>query len=143
MINKINKNGVRAKRHLRIRSHLKGTSEMPRLCVYRSTSHIYAQIIDDVKGVTITSGSTIAKGIDVKGMTKTQAAKAVGEFIAKRALDAGKGGRQRRSVLLQIGREQIDKPRGEGLQVQDKSKRVVLRQLGRCGRVRYSARQFV
>ena len=89
MINKINKNGVRAKRHLRIRAHLKGSAEMPRLCVYRSTSHIYAQIIDDVKGVTITSGSTIAKDINVEGMTKTEAAKEVGAFIAKRALDAG------------------------------------------------------
>ena len=89
MINKVNKNGVRAKRHLRIRAHLKGTAQMPRLCVYRSTSHIYAQVIDDEKGVTLASGSTIAKGIDVKGMNKTEAAKAVGAFIAKRAMDAG------------------------------------------------------
>ncbi len=89
MINKINKNGVRTGRHLRIRAKIKGTAEMPRLCVYRSTSHIYAQVIDDVKGVTITSGSTIAKGIDVKNMTKTEAAKAVGEFVAKRAIEAG------------------------------------------------------
>lgn len=89
MIGKINKNSVRAKRHLRIRAHLKGTAEMPRLCVYRSTSHIYAQIIDDAKGVTLASGSTIAKGIDVKDMTKTEAAKAVGKFIAERAIAAG------------------------------------------------------
>lgn len=89
MINKVNKNSVRAKRHLRIRAHLKGSSEMPRLCVYRSTSHIYAQVIDDDKGVTLASGSTIAKGINVKGLTKTDAAKEVGKFVAKRALDAG------------------------------------------------------
>lgn len=89
MINKIDKNGVRAKRHNRIRAHLKGSAEMPRLCVYRSTSHIYAQVIDDVKGVTICSGSTIAKGFDASGKTKVEAAKAVGNLIAKRALDAG------------------------------------------------------
>lgn len=89
MINKVNKNGVRAKRHLRIRTHLKGSSEMPRLCVYRSTSHIYAQVIDDSKGITLAAGSTLAKDIDVKGLSKTEAAKAVGAYIAKRAQDAG------------------------------------------------------
>lgn len=89
MIGKINKNSVRAKRHLRIRAHLKGTAQMPRLCVYRSTAHIYAQVIDDEKGVTLASASTIAKGVDVSGMSKTEAAKTVGKLVAQRAIEAG------------------------------------------------------
>jgi len=89
MISKVNKNSVRAKRHLRIRAHLRGTAEMPRLCVYRSTSHIYAQVIDDDKGVTIASCSTIAKGVDFADMTKSEAAKTVGKIVAERAMEAG------------------------------------------------------
>ena len=89
MISKINKNGVRAKRHLKIRAHLKGTAEMPRLCVYRSTSHIYAQVIDDIKGITIASASTVAKGFDGNGLNKPEAAKKVGQLVAERAIAAG------------------------------------------------------
>lgn len=62
MIKKIDKNKVRAKRHARLRHDLKGTAARPRLAVYRSTSHIYAQVIDDVKGVTLCSSSTLVKG---------------------------------------------------------------------------------
>lgn len=89
MINKINKNQVRQKRHLRIRQRVIGTKETPRLNVYRSTSHIYAQIIDDAEGKTLVSSSTIAKGLNVSGKTKSEAAKAVGEDIAAKALKAG------------------------------------------------------
>ena len=89
MISKINKNAVRAKRHLRVRKNLSGTAECPRLNVYRSTSNIYAQIIDDVKGNTLVSSSTIAKGVSVEGLTKTEAAIAVGKDIAKKALEKG------------------------------------------------------
>ena len=64
MINKANKNAVRAKRHLRVRNKVSGTVAVPRLNVYRSTTHSYAQIIDDVKGNTLVSSSTIAKGMD-------------------------------------------------------------------------------
>lgn len=89
MINKENKNEIRVKRHKRIRANISGTAERPRMDVYRSTSHIYVQIIDDVKGVTLVSSSTMAKGIDVKGKTKTEAAKAVGADVAAKALKAG------------------------------------------------------
>jgi len=89
MIAKPNKNEIRKKRHLRIRTNLVGTTARPRLSVYRSTSHIYAQIIDDSKGVTLVSCSTIAKGINLKGLKKSDAAKKVGQEVAARAKKAG------------------------------------------------------
>jgi large subunit ribosomal protein L18 len=80
---------ARLRRHGRVRKKVFGTSERPRLSIFRSTNHIYAQIIDDVKGVTLASAATMdadAKAkIDTGG--NTDAAKAVGELIAKRALD--------------------------------------------------------
>ena len=89
MITKTNKNQERLKRHKRVRAKVKGTAEAPRLSVYRSLNHIYAQIIDDVKGNTLVSSSTIAKGMNVEGLTKVQAAEAVGKDIAKKALEKG------------------------------------------------------
>ena len=59
MISKINRKEVRAKKHLRVRNKISGTAERPRLCVYRSNNHIYAQIIDDVAGTTLVSASTL------------------------------------------------------------------------------------
>lgn len=89
MINKINKNQERLVRHKRVRTKVSGTSERPRLCVYRSTSQIYAQIIDDVKGVTLASASTLDKEVKAlcNGKSKTEQAKIVGEQVAKRALE--------------------------------------------------------
>lgn len=89
MITLQNKNEIRQKRHLRIRSRLSGTAQKPRLNVYRSTAHIYAQIIDDEAGKTLVSCSTIEKGMDVKGLNKSAAAKKIGAGVAKKALDAG------------------------------------------------------
>ena len=87
MIGKINKNEQRVKRHVRLRHDLAGTKERPRLCVYRSLNHIYAQIIDDSKGVTLVSCNTTQKDIKdkVANMTNKEAAKFVGEQIAKLA----------------------------------------------------------
>ncbi len=87
MINKINKNEARAKRHVRLRHDLAGTTNRPRLCVYRSLTNIYAQIIDDSKGVTLVSCNTTQKEIKdaVKNMTNKEQAKFVGEQIAKLA----------------------------------------------------------
>ena len=89
MINKENKNEIRQKRHRRVREHVNGTAARPRLSVYRSTAHIYAQLIDDEKKVTLCSSSTVAKDIDVKGKTKVEAAEAVGLEIAKKAKALG------------------------------------------------------
>lgn len=89
MINKANKNEIRQKRHRRVREHVSGTAVRPRLSVYRSTSHIYAQLIDDEKKVTICASSTVAKDIDAKGMTKSEAAEAVGKKIAEKAKALG------------------------------------------------------
>ena len=87
MINKINKNEQRVKRHVRLRHDLAGTTQRPRLCVYRSLTHIYAQIIDDAKGVTLVSCNTTQKEVreKVKNMTNKEQAKFVGEQIAKLA----------------------------------------------------------
>ena len=87
MINKINKNEQRVKRHVRLRHDLAGTTQRPRLCVYRSLSNIYAQIIDDTKGVTLVSCNTTQKEIKEKvaNMTNKEQARYVGEQIAKLA----------------------------------------------------------
>ena len=91
MISKIDKNADRVKRHARVRAKISGTPEMPRLSVYRSLNHIYAQIIDDVAGNTLAAASTVEKDLAkmVEGKTKTEAAKIVGAEIAKRALAKG------------------------------------------------------
>ena len=87
MINKVNKNEQRVKRHVRLRHDLAGTTQRPRLCVYRSLSNIYAQIIDDTKGVTLVACNTTQKDIKEKvaNMTNKEAARFVGEQIAKLA----------------------------------------------------------
>ena len=86
MITKTNRKFERTRRHIRVRRKVSGTAECPRLCVYRSNTNIYAQIIDDVKGVTLVSASTLDKEITIKHANK-EAAKAVGALIAKRALE--------------------------------------------------------
>jgi large subunit ribosomal protein L18 len=91
MIKKPNKNESRQKRHLRIRKDIKGTVECPRLNVYRSTSHIYGQLIDDKVGATLVSANTVEKEIATKtaGKTKVQQASIVGEELGKRAIEKG------------------------------------------------------
>lgn len=82
---------ARKRRHRRIRTKISGTAERPRLNVFRSLDHIYAQVIDDVSGTTITSASTIDKGLraDLNGKTKKEQAALVGKAIAERAKAAG------------------------------------------------------
>ena len=91
MISKIDKNADRLKRHERVRNKISGTAARPRLSVYRSLNHIYAQIIDDVAGNTLVACSTVEKAIaeSVKDLTKKEAAKVVGVEVAKRALEKG------------------------------------------------------
>ncbi|RBP97554.1 50S ribosomal protein L18 [Bifidobacterium aemilianum] len=80
---------ARLRRHARLRKHISGTAELPRLVVTRSNRHMVAQLVDDTKGVTLVSQSTLAADFaDFKG-TKTEAAKQVGTLIAKKAKDAG------------------------------------------------------
>lgn len=86
MVSKVDSNKARQKRHARVRGKISGTAERPRLAVYRSLSHIYAQIIDDTKGVTLCAASTTEKDFKEYG-GNVAAAKAVGEMIAKRAAD--------------------------------------------------------
>ncbi|MGQ9909685.1 MAG: 50S ribosomal protein L18 [Candidatus Flexifilum sp.] len=81
----------RARRKARIRARISGTAERPRLNVFRSLSNIYAQVIDDEKGHTLVSASTVDKevAVAVDGKTKREAAKIVGQFVAQRAKAAG------------------------------------------------------
>ncbi|RUS44282.1 50S ribosomal protein L18 [Cohnella sp. AR92] len=91
MITKGDKNKARLKRHLRVRKKISGTNERPRLSVFRSSKHIYAQLIDDIKGVTLASASTVDKEIasEIKNGGNVESASKVGELIAKRALAKG------------------------------------------------------
>jgi large subunit ribosomal protein L18 len=86
MINKVSRNENRKKRHLRIRQHLSGTALKPRLNVFRSNKQIYAQVIDDVKGVTLCQASSCDKDLKIKNGGNVEAAKLVGAAIAKKAL---------------------------------------------------------
>ncbi len=91
MITKENRKEQRLKRHMRLRRRLSGTTERPRLCVYRSNKHIYAQIIDDVKATTLVAASTLDKELREK-LEKTwncDGARAVGELVAQRAKAKG------------------------------------------------------
>ena len=86
MISKTNRKMERTRRHIRVRTKISGTAECPRLCVYRSNTNIYAQIVDDTKGVTLVSASTLDKEIKEKH-SNIEAAKEVGALIAKRAIE--------------------------------------------------------
>lgn len=88
MISKVDSNKSREKRHKRVRAKISGTPQTPRLNVYRSLNHIYAQIIDDTKGVTLVSASSVEKDFGAYGGNK-EAAKKVGVTIAQRAAAAG------------------------------------------------------
>ena len=88
---KISPRDARIRRHVRVRAKVKGTESEPRLCVFRSLTHIYAQIIDDTRGHTLVTASTIDQEIrnETDGKTKTPQAGLVGALVAKRALAKG------------------------------------------------------
>ena len=88
MVSKKDSNQARLHRHLRVRGKISGTGECPRLNVFRSLNHICAQIIDDVKGVTLVAASSTEKDFGMAGGNK-EAARKVGELVAKRALEKG------------------------------------------------------
>jgi large subunit ribosomal protein L18 len=85
------RDAARAKRHQRIRLALAGTTERPRLAVFRSLNQIYAQVIDDSVGRTLASASSLEKGVRESSATKTDQAKLVGRLLAERARKAGIG----------------------------------------------------
>ena len=88
MIKKPKKNEIRSRIHKRIRRKLSGTAERPRLAVFRSVAHIYAQVIDDVAGATVVSASTVDKDGKANG-GNLAAAKAIGKLVAERAKEKG------------------------------------------------------
>ena len=88
MVSKADKNAARVKRHYRVRNKISGTAERPRLNVFRSSKHIYAQIIDDVNGVTLAAASTTEKAFENYGGNK-EAGKEIGKLVAQRAIEKG------------------------------------------------------
>lgn len=88
MFKKADKKASRAKRHLRVRKKVFGTTERPRLSIYRSEKNIYAQVIDDITSKTIASASSLDKDFTLKGGNK-EGAKLVGELVAKKAIEKG------------------------------------------------------
>lgn len=88
MIKKEAKNVSRVRRHERVRTKISGTAERPRLCVFRSNKNIAVQVIDDVAGKTLVAASTLDKEVKTKA-SNVEAAKEVGELVAKRAIKAG------------------------------------------------------
>lgn len=88
MFKKCDRAQSRVRRHLRVRKKIFGTSERPRLSVYRSEKHIYAQLIDDVAGITLVAASSIEKGFNGEGSNKEKS-KLVGKMVAERAVEKG------------------------------------------------------
>src|SRR6266480_5357663 len=88
MIRKVEKKQIRSRIHKRIRRKLSGTAERPRLAVFRSVAHIYAQVIDDTKGATLVSASSVDKGGRTNG-GNVAAAKTIGKLVAERAKEKG------------------------------------------------------
>ena len=86
MVSKTDRKFERQRRHIRVRTKVSGTAERPRLCMYRSNTNIYAQIIDDVAGTTLVSASTLDKSVKTKH-ANCEAAKEVGTLIAKKAVE--------------------------------------------------------
>ena len=91
MVNKKSRKDVRVKKHMRIRNRFSGTAERPRLAVFRSNNHMYAQIIDDTVGNTLVSASTVEKSVksELKKTNNVDAAAYLGTVIAKRAIEKG------------------------------------------------------
>ena len=91
MVSKKSRSEVRRKKHMKLRNRFSGTAERPRLAVFRSNNHMYAQIIDDVAGNTLVAASTLEADVasKVEHTSTVEAAKAVGEAIAKKAMDKG------------------------------------------------------
>ena len=91
MINKVSRAQVRQKKHRRMRNHIAGTAAKPRLCVFRSNNHMYAQIIDDTVGSTLVSASTLQKDVkaELEKTNDVKAAAYLGSVIGKKAVDAG------------------------------------------------------
>jgi large subunit ribosomal protein L18 len=91
MISKLDKNAARKRRHFRVRKKIFGTPERPRLNVFRSSKHIYAQLIDDTRGVTLVAASTLDPELrnELSNGGNVEAAKKVGALVAKRAMEKG------------------------------------------------------
>jgi len=91
LFNKIDRRKIRQKKHLKVRKKISGTSERPRLAVFRSLNHIYAQIFDDTKGVTLVAASTLDPALrdELETGGNVEAARKTGELIAKKALEKG------------------------------------------------------
>lgn len=89
MINKTSRQVIRLRKHARIRKKISGTPECPRLCVFRSNKQIYAQIIDDVNGITLVAAGSLDKSLAIEQGGNIEAAKEIGKAVAERAIAKG------------------------------------------------------
>ena len=89
MVSKKSRTEVRVKKHNRMRNHLAGTAQRPRLAVFRSNNHMYAQIIDDTTETTLAAASTLDKSLELTSTGNKEAARKTGELIGKKAIEAG------------------------------------------------------
>ena len=107
MISKVSRAQMRQKKHRRLRNHIVGTAQRPRLCVFRSNNHMYAQIIDDTIGNTLVSASTLQKEVraELENTDDVAAAAHLGTVIGKKAVEAGKAGLEStRNIVATKGR---------------------------------------
>lgn len=152
MVSKADKNVARLRRHKRVRGKISGTPERPRLDVFRSNMHIYAQIIDDVNGVTLCAASSVEKAFTGNGGNK-EAAHAVGKLIAERAAEKGitdvvfdRGGyifhgrRQRAGRRRPRGRPQLLRRRNIVLAMKIDASTLDLKELRSCYQPRFQDR---
>ena len=89
MVSKDSKKELRVEKHRRLRRHLNGTAERPRMAVFRSNNHMYVQLIDDVEGKTLLAASTLTKDLGLEKTNDVAAAASLGEYIGKKAVEAG------------------------------------------------------
>lgn len=89
MVSKDSKKEIRVAKHAGLRKRLSGTAERPRMAVFRSNKHMYVQLIDDVEGKTLVSASTLQKEVGLEKTDDVEAAKALGAYIGKKAVEAG------------------------------------------------------
>ncbi len=89
MLSKVSRSEVRVEKHRRLRRHLNGSAERPRMSVFRSNNHMYVQLIDDAAGRTLLSASTLTKELGLEKTNDAAAAAALGSFIGKKAVEAG------------------------------------------------------
>ena len=133
MINKEAKSEIRQKKHARLRHYISGTTERPRLCVFRSNNHMYAQIIDDTVGKTLCAASTVEKAAkDLEYTDNVEAAQFVGKLVAERALEKGINKEKVGQYAAEIRTKRPPEPyKGKGIKYENET---IIRKVGKTGK---------